>query len=58
MVIAQSQNTCAVYGMPKAVIDHRLADAVLPLEAIADAMRLGLPGSAHPSTSERTSSAT
>lgn len=58
MVIAQSQNTCAVYGMPKAVIDHRLADVVLPLEAIADAMRLGLPGSAHPSTSERTSSAT
>lgn len=34
-VIAQDEETCAVYGMPKSVIKAGLADKVLPLEQIA-----------------------
>jgi two-component system chemotaxis response regulator CheB len=34
-VIAQDEATCVVYGMPKAAVDAGVADAVLPLEAIA-----------------------
>jgi two-component system, chemotaxis family, protein-glutamate methylesterase/glutaminase len=34
-VIAQDEATCVVYGMPKAVVDAGVADAVLPLDAIA-----------------------
>jgi two-component system chemotaxis response regulator CheB len=30
-VIAQDEETCVVYGMPKAVVDEGLADAVVPL---------------------------
>jgi len=33
--IAQNEETCVVYGMPKAVIDSKLADVVAPLERIA-----------------------
>jgi two-component system, chemotaxis family, protein-glutamate methylesterase/glutaminase len=33
--IAQDEATCVVYGMPKAVVDGRLADKVLPLHKIA-----------------------
>lgn len=32
--IAQSKDTCVVYGMPRAVVDNGMADAVLPLEEI------------------------
>jgi len=34
--IAQSAETCVVYGMPKVVIDAGLADVIAPLEKIAD----------------------
>jgi two-component system chemotaxis response regulator CheB len=34
-VFAQNEETCVVYGMPKAVVDSHLADKVLPLERIA-----------------------
>ncbi len=34
-VVAQNEETCVVYGMPKAIIDAELADAVVPLEEIA-----------------------
>jgi len=34
-VIAQDEATCVVFGMPKAAVDAGVADAVLPLEAIA-----------------------
>lgn len=34
-VIAQSPAGCAIYGMPKAVAEAGLADAVVPLESIA-----------------------
>lgn len=32
--IAQSKETCTVFGMPKAIVQNNLADAVLPLEQI------------------------
>lgn len=34
-VFAQSENSCVVYGMPKAVVDAGLADKVLSIEAMA-----------------------
>ncbi len=37
-VIAQNEETCVVYGMPKAIVDAELADVVLPLEEIAPAI--------------------
>lgn len=58
LVIAQSPETCAVYGMPKAVVDDSLASAVLPLRAIAAALAQQPPTGGQPSTSDRTSSAT
>lgn len=33
--IAQDEASCVVYGMPKAVVDSGVADAVLPLGSIA-----------------------
>lgn len=63
-VVAQSPATCAVYGMPKAVVEHGLADAILPLDAIARFITCAVTGrlprrdGGQPSTSESTSSAT
>ena len=37
-VLAQTPEGCAVYGMPKAVIEAGLADAVVPLERMAEAI--------------------
>ncbi|MFN0154591.1 MAG: chemotaxis-specific protein-glutamate methyltransferase CheB [Gaiella sp.] len=37
-VIAESEQTCTVYGMPRSVIEAGLADHVLPLDEIADAI--------------------
>lgn len=34
-VMAQSADTCVVYGMPKAVIDAGLADETVPLDQVA-----------------------
>jgi len=36
--IAQAASSCVVYGMPRAVVEAGLADAVLPIEAIAAAV--------------------
>jgi two-component system chemotaxis response regulator CheB len=33
--LAQNEDTCTVYGMPKAVVDAGVADKVVPLELIA-----------------------
>ncbi len=33
--IAQNEDTCVVYGMPKAVVDAGIADKVVPLEEIS-----------------------
>ena len=37
-VIAEAQETCTVYGMPRAVADAELADEVVPLHELADAI--------------------
>ena len=34
-VIAQDEETCTVYGMPKSVVQAQLADKILPLTQIA-----------------------
>lgn len=34
--IAQDEETCVVYGMPKAIVDAGLADSILPLEKIPE----------------------
>jgi two-component system chemotaxis response regulator CheB len=35
-IIAQDETTCVVFGMPKEAVESGLADAVLPLNQIAD----------------------
>ena len=37
-IIAESQETCVVYGMPKAVVDAGISDEVLPVQNIAEAI--------------------
>lgn len=37
-VIAQHQEGCVVYGMPKAIVEEQLADRVVPLDEIAVAV--------------------
>jgi len=37
-VLAQNEETCVVYGMPRAAVEEGLADAVLPLEEIPRAL--------------------
>jgi len=33
-VVAQNEESCVVYGMPKSVVDEGIADAILPLDEI------------------------
>lgn len=35
IIIAQNEDTCIVYGMPKAVIDAKIADHIAPISEIA-----------------------
>ena len=37
-VIVEAQETCTVYGMPRAIADAELADEILPLHELADAI--------------------
>ena len=37
-IIAEAEETCVVYGMPKSVVEAGIADEVLPLGQIADAI--------------------
>jgi two-component system chemotaxis response regulator CheB len=37
-VLVEAESTCTVYGMPRAVADAGLADAVVPLDQLADAI--------------------
>ncbi len=37
-VVAQNEASCVVYGMPKAIVEAGLADAVFPLEDLAEAL--------------------
>lgn len=41
-VIAQDQNTCAVYGMPKSIVTAGLSNQVVPLEQIAQEIILNV----------------
>ena len=41
-VIAQDQNSCTVYGMPKSIANAGLADQVVPLEQIAQEIILNV----------------
>jgi two-component system chemotaxis response regulator CheB len=40
--VAQNEDTCVVFGMPKAAIDLRVVDEIAPLEQIAKVIMLGL----------------
>jgi two-component system chemotaxis response regulator CheB len=37
-VLAEAESSCTVYGMPRAIVDAHLADAVLDLEELPDAI--------------------
>jgi two-component system chemotaxis response regulator CheB len=37
-VLVESEESCTVYGMPRAIVDHGLADDVLTLDRLADAI--------------------
>lgn len=37
-VIAEAESTCVVYGMPKSVVEAGIADEVLPVDRIAEAI--------------------
>lgn len=43
-LVAESEESCAVYGMPRAVVEAGLAGAVLGVEEIADALARLAPG--------------
>jgi two-component system, chemotaxis family, protein-glutamate methylesterase/glutaminase len=38
LIYAEAEESCVVYGMPRAVVEAKLADRVLPLEQIYDAI--------------------
>jgi two-component system chemotaxis response regulator CheB len=46
-VFAQDKDSCVVYGMPRVVVEAGLADAVLPLEELADAVGKAVGAPAH-----------
>lgn len=37
-IIAEAEETCVVYGMPKSVVDAGIADEILPVGQVADAI--------------------
>ena len=37
-ILVEAESTCTVYGMPRAVEEAKLADEVLPLHELADAI--------------------
>ena len=37
-VLVESEESCTVYGMPRAIVDHGLADGVLKLDQLAEAI--------------------
>jgi two-component system, chemotaxis family, protein-glutamate methylesterase/glutaminase len=43
-IFAEAEQTCVVYGMPRSVIEAGLADRVVPLDRMADAIVEGLYG--------------
>ena len=53
-VLVQDEETCVVYGMPKAVAEAGLADAVLPLEQLAAAITSAVARPTRPTERVRT----
>jgi two-component system chemotaxis response regulator CheB len=49
-IVAQNEESCVVYGMPKAVVDDGIADAVLPLDDIAATLYQVTTGRSYEST--------
>jgi len=47
MVLAQDEASSVVYGMPRVVVEEGLADAVVPLEELADAIGKAVGAPAH-----------
>jgi two-component system chemotaxis response regulator CheB len=43
-IIAESQETCVVYGMPKAAVEAGIVDEILPLNEIPDALLKSVKG--------------
>jgi two-component system chemotaxis response regulator CheB len=43
LVLAEDESTCVVYGMPRAVAERGLADEVVPLDHMAEAIARHLP---------------
>jgi two-component system chemotaxis response regulator CheB len=39
ITLAESQETCVIYGMPKAAVEAGVVDRTLPLHALADEIR-------------------
>ncbi len=37
-IMAQSEASCVVYGMPKAIVDAKLTDQILDIDSVAEAM--------------------
>jgi two-component system chemotaxis response regulator CheB len=37
-VVAQDEESCVVYGMPKAAVDEKIADLVVPLPEISTSL--------------------
>ena len=37
-IFAQDESSCVVFGMPGAAVEEQLADQILPLEQMAEAM--------------------
>ncbi len=46
-IVAQDEESCVVYGMPKAAVDEGIVDAVVPLDAIAGTLVRLTNGKAH-----------
>jgi two-component system chemotaxis response regulator CheB len=38
-IVAEAQDSCTVYGMPRAIVENGLADEVLPLDQLPDAIK-------------------
>ncbi len=43
-IMAQNESSCVVYGMPKAIVDAKLADQILELDAVAEALIAAVKG--------------
>ena len=39
-ILVEAEETCTVYGMPRAVVDNGLADSVLSLDRLAGAIAI------------------